>query len=62
MLLKPRNPHACASLMRKGGAHAPSRKRQRQNGRQDIKRQLVDVRYDKATGNGGLRYCSVACR
>lgn len=41
--IKPRNPHACAPIMKKGGAHGRSRSGQRQAGRQAM---LVELDLD----------------
>lgn len=49
--IKPRNPHACAPIMKKGGAHARSRSGQRQAGRQAMLAELdleLDLNWHEA--------------
>ncbi|PTU68476.1 hypothetical protein, partial [Chromobacterium haemolyticum] len=47
--IKPRNPHACAPIMKKGGAHGRSRSGQRQAGRQAILAELdLDLDWNEA--------------
>ncbi|QEL54265.1 hypothetical protein [Chromobacterium paludis] len=42
--IKPRNPLACAAIMKKGGAHAASRSGQRQSQKQALWAELEDWR------------------
>ncbi|OWY39206.1 hypothetical protein CEK28_10070 [Xenophilus sp. AP218F] len=41
--VKPRNPLACAAIMKKGGAHGPSRSGQRQSQRQAMLAELDEA-------------------
>lgn len=42
--MKPRNGHACAPILRKGGAHGPSGKAERTRDRAQLKKELRQIK------------------